>query len=74
MKTILTICLLAAFPLVSHAQSPAAPAQETEQHTANTPAHKLNHAWWKKRHEQKLAAAKNAECELLFIGDSITHG
>ncbi|MCP5537665.1 MAG: acetylglucosamine-6-sulfatase [Akkermansiaceae bacterium] len=61
------------------AQSPAAPAIPDEapakaRHTANTPTHKLNAAWWKQRHTQKVAAAKGAKCDLLFIGDSITHG
>ncbi len=61
------------------AQAPATPAVADEApakaaHSANTPAHKLNAGWWKKRHEQKVAAAKGAECDLLFIGDSITHG
>ena len=31
--------------------------------------------WWMPRHEEKLAAAKSQEkIDLLFIGDSITHG
>jgi beta-glucosidase len=29
--------------------------------------------WWRDRHEEKLEAAKQAEIDLLFLGDSITH-
>ena len=43
---------------------------------ATTAESKMNAGWWKKRHEQKLAelAKKKGEVDLLFIGDSITHG
>ena len=30
--------------------------------------------WWRTRHDEKIELAKNAEVDLLFIGDSITHG
>ena len=30
--------------------------------------------WWKDRHEEKLALAKQGGWELVFLGDSITHG
>ena len=30
--------------------------------------------WWKKRHDEKLAQADDADIELVFLGDSITHG
>ena len=43
------------------------------QHEATIPASLVNVGWWKQRHEQKLAAAKTAKCDILFIGDSITH-
>lgn len=29
--------------------------------------------WWKARHEANLTAPERAECQLAFIGDSITH-
>ena len=71
------VSVLLVSPLLAQAPAalkvPVAPEAEAT-HSANTPAHKLNAGWWKKRHEQKVAAAKGAECELLFIGDSITHG
>ena len=30
--------------------------------------------WWMQRHAQKLAEVKKGGQELVFIGDSITHG
>jgi beta-glucosidase len=30
--------------------------------------------WWRPRHEEKLELAKVTDVDLLFIGDSITHG
>lgn len=78
MKTIALCCTLISTALITPAfsQTPAAPAKPATDgmHSANTPAHRLSAGWWKKRHEQKLAQAKGKECDLLFIGDSITHG
>ncbi|MGI9447756.1 MAG: platelet-activating factor acetylhydrolase IB subunit [Pirellulales bacterium] len=45
-----------------------------------TPAHRLDEnnkrrgSWWKDRHEEKLALAQQGDWELVFLGDSITHG
>jgi beta-glucosidase len=72
-KLILSALISAVLVTPSFSQAPAA-AVKKGMHSANTPAHKLNAGWWKKRHEQKLADAKGKECDLLFIGDSITHG
>lgn len=43
---------------------------------AVTPVSRLEQDWWKTRHQEKLEEAKSRgdEVELLFIGDSITHG
>jgi lysophospholipase L1-like esterase len=44
--------------------------------TATTPAHRMKSGeknWWQERHEQKMAAAKQGDWELIFLGDSITH-
>ena len=42
---------------------------------ATIPRGKMNTDWWKKRHAQKVKEAKGAEqVDLLFLGDSITHG
>lgn len=76
MKTLLIIPILLTAPLF--AKDPTALSSPTEtsakaKNSANTPANRLNKGWWKKRHEQKVAAAKNTKCDLLFIGDSITH-
>lgn len=68
---ILTAPLFAKDPSSAVAEATAPSAKAT--HSANTPANRLNKGWWKKRHEQKVAAARKTECDLLFIGDSITH-
>lgn len=78
-RTLLSVLVIPSLLTSLYAQAPATPtipdeASAKAMNSANTPAHKLNAGWWKKRHEQKVAAAKGAECDLLFIGDSITHG
>ena len=40
---------------------------------ATTPANKTE-AWWPKRHAEKVELAKKGNVDLLYIGDSITHG
>jgi len=77
MKAIFITSLLLTAPLF--AQAPAATTTKTAttalaKNSATTPTDKLNRGWWKKRHNQKVAQAKTIECDLLFIGDSITHG
>ena len=45
-----------------------------------TPAHRMDEnnkrrgPWWKDRHEEKRALAQQGDWELVFLGDSITHG
>ena len=45
-----------------------------------TPAHRMDEnnkrrgPWWKDRHEDKRALAEQGNWELVFLGDSITHG
>ena len=39
-----------------------------------TPDSRLGEAWWKTRYEQKQALVKQGGWELVFMGDSITHG
>jgi lysophospholipase L1-like esterase len=74
MKTLILLASFLASPLFAQAPAiPAAPVAKAK-HSAVTPAHKLKAGWWKNRHEKKVAAAKGADCDLLFIGDSITHG
>lgn len=41
---------------------------------ATNPADRIGEDWWKARHAEKLALAKEGGWELAFIGDSITHG
>lgn len=38
------------------------------------PAERLSEGWWKERHEAKLALTKSGHADLVFLGDSITHG
>jgi beta-glucosidase len=40
--------------------------------TTTTPA--ARGGWWPKRHQEKLALVKQGKFDLVFIGDSITHG
>jgi lysophospholipase L1-like esterase len=44
------------------------------QQLATTPAHRNDQAWWKNRFEEKQALVKQGGWELVFMGDSITHG
>jgi len=53
---------------------PIACAKPPVNEAADIPKDRLDVKWWKARHEMKLKAAKNAKVDLLFIGDSITHG
>ncbi len=39
-----------------------------------TPDHRNDQAWWKKRFDEKIALVKQGGWELVFLGDSITHG
>jgi len=41
-------------------------------HSAVTPEHR--HNWWTVRHEQVLDRVQHGNVDLIFIGDSITHG
>ena len=41
---------------------------------ATIPRARLQEAWWKKRHQEKVKIAREGNCDLLLIGDSITHG
>jgi beta-glucosidase len=74
MKHIILATLVGISPLIAKAPEAVTTTSTKTTHSAITPTHHLNQGWWKKRHEQKLTAAKNRTCDLLFIGDSITHG
>ena len=39
-----------------------------------TPDHRLGEGWWKQRFEEKQVLVKQGGWELVFMGDSITHG
>ncbi|MDD4101009.1 MAG: platelet-activating factor acetylhydrolase IB subunit [Kiritimatiellae bacterium] len=44
------------------------------QSLSTTPTHRMEQEWWKKRFEAKLELVKQGGWELVFMGDSITHG
>jgi lysophospholipase L1-like esterase len=78
MKNIILLSTLFISPLLAQATAtppatPPATSKAAQINTATTPANRLNTGWWEKRHEEKVAAAQGAECDLIFIGDSITH-
>lgn len=57
--------------------SAATYAKETTtpvKHSAITPSSRMNQKWWKERYDQKMKQAQDQGCEILFLGDSITHG
>ena len=44
---------------------------------ATTPTHRMKSDeknWWQERHESKTAESKNNDWDIVFLGDSITHG
>ncbi len=44
---------------------------------ATTPAHRMKsdeRNWWQERHESKAAESKKNDWDIVFLGDSITHG
>ena len=47
-------------------------AAEEKQHSAVSPAHR--HSWWTLRNDAVNERVKQGNVDLLFIGDSITHG
>lgn len=66
------VCLLAAFMLAAPAW--AQDAAKTETIEALNPVSRPND-WWTQRHQEKLEAIKKADkIDVVFIGDSITHG
>ena len=42
--------------------------------TATVPVPRLNQEWWRDRHREKVKLANKGNYDLLFLGDSITHG
>lgn len=41
---------------------------------ATIPAPRLDQEWWRNRHREKVKLANKGNYDLLFLGDSITHG
>lgn len=44
------------------------------QQRSTTPDNRLGEGWWKGRYEEKITLVKQGGWELVFMGDSITHG
>ena len=63
--------LLITFLIISILSSQALVAEE-KQHSAVSPAHR--HSWWTLRNDAVNEQVKQGNVDLLFIGDSITHG
>lgn len=40
----------------------------------DVPVEQESRDWWRPRHDEKIEQAKDARIDLVFIGDSITHG
>ncbi len=55
------------------AADPAPTAPEAKKNTAITPGPRGDD-WWGKRHEAIKERVKQGKVDLIFIGDSITHG
>lgn len=77
MNRLLLLCLI----IFAFAVRPTTGTADTDLQAAKkvctTPAHRMESGkknWWQERHEQKAAAAAQGGWELVFIGDSITHG
>lgn len=69
----LIVAVLLASPVLARAENHVQAGIKT----ATTPAHRMESGkknWWQQRHEAKLALAKQGGWELVFLGDSITHG
>jgi lysophospholipase L1-like esterase len=49
-------------------------AKDTKSNPAAIAASKSQEPWWQQRHESMNARAKKGNVDLIFIGDSITHG
>jgi beta-glucosidase len=65
-----SLCALVVLALV-----PLAGAEDAKpSHSAVTPDHRNDSEWWAKRMEEKNARIAEGNVDLLFIGDSITHG
>lgn len=66
--------LLAVLPVLFAFTALADASLDAAIQKATTPEDKLKDGWWKTRHEAKVKLAQQGGWELVFIGDSITHG
>ncbi len=72
MRRPLSVVLFVLVALVSVTSSPRLFAADPPQHDAVTPVPR-DEDWWKERHEL-ISSRTKEQVDLLFIGDSITHG
>lgn len=75
----LKTALIAALVLGSTSLALAKETPAKDMQLATTPDHKLRERWWRNRHDEKLDAKKQLldagkNVQLVFVGDSITHG
>lgn len=60
--------------VLSWLAAPAAAASPARAGKSTVPADRLSDGWWAERHARKLAELGSGPFDLVFIGDSITHG
>jgi beta-glucosidase len=73
MKCVRFSRFVAAFSVFAAMLAAVAVAQDAKPNAAIMPAPRPD-AWWMQRHESMNARVKQGHVDLLFIGDSITHG
>jgi beta-glucosidase len=73
MKSIRFSRVVAALSISAAVLVAVAAAKDAQLNPAVTPAPR-NEAWWRQRHESMNARVQEGDVDLVFIGDSITHG
>ena len=73
MKSIRFSRVVAALSISAAVLVAVAAAKDAQLNPAATPAPR-NEAWWRQRHESMNARVQEGDVDLIFIGDSITHG
>ncbi len=75
-RSALSLVFLAALLFSAESGGPAFRAVQSQETSlrSTTPADRLTEAWWAERHEAKLQEKASRQVDLVFLGDSITHG
>jgi hypothetical protein len=76
---LLTVLLVLGCVQAARVAAEQTTGETTEQCRAATPVEdpwtkRLPQGWWQKRHKEILSAPGREECQIIFIGDSITDG